>query len=109
MRAAPHSPAEFKGIRTGTLCNSWWPAERKRSLDRNSGTPARLASEEMLQVDTPSSLALRANMPSLLAAAGVMIKALARPIKPFLSPLDALFGEVSLQGSFCVNLFAPIL
>ncbi len=29
-----------------------------RGLDHNSGTPARRASEEMLQVDTPSELAV---------------------------------------------------
>ncbi len=46
------------------------------SLDHDSGTPARRASEGMLQVDTPSSLALRASMLSLLATAGAMIKAL---------------------------------
>ncbi len=44
------------------------------SLDHNSGTTARRASAEMLQVQPPSSIALRASMLSLLATAGIMIK-----------------------------------
>ena len=60
-----------------------------RGLDHNSGTPTRRASEEMLQVDTRSSLARRVSVLSLLATAGVMIKALAGDSVPANSPQTA--------------------
>ncbi len=44
-------------------------------LDHNFGTVTRRVSEEMLQVNTRSSLTRRVHMRSLLAFAGVMIKA----------------------------------
>ena len=47
-------------------------------LDHNSGIVTRRVSEEMLQVDTRSSLTLRVTMLSLLATAGVVIKAVNR-------------------------------
>ncbi len=53
-----------------------------RGLDHNSGTVTRRVSEEMLQVNTRPSLTRRVTVLSLLAFAGVMIKAVLRRALP---------------------------
>ena len=47
----------------------------RKGLDHNSGIVTRRVSEEMLQVDTRSSLTLRVTMLSLLTTAGILIEA----------------------------------
>ncbi len=58
----PISADRFGVMRSSTVIPLLPCASLSPSLDHNSGTPARRASEEMLQVDTPSSLALRVSM-----------------------------------------------